>query len=105
MEFDRGVFRMCTKANGILMRFCGQAGNEIVTGYTDSGLFGSAGDLNREQMAVMMYRYAKYKGYDVTKTADLSQFEDATNVSGFAGGNALGCRNRNYYRKRRRNKN
>ena len=58
--------------------------NGIVTGYTDSGLFGTADNINREQMAVMMYRYAKYKGYDVTKTADFSQFEDAANVSGFA---------------------
>ena len=58
--------------------------NGIVTGYTDSGLFGTADNINREQMAVMMYRYAKYKGYDVTKTADFSKFKDAANVSEFA---------------------
>ena len=32
----------------------------------------------------MMYRYANYKEYDVSGTADFSKFEDAAQVSGFA---------------------
>ena len=35
-------------------------------------------------MVVMMYRYADYKKYDISKTADLSSFSDAGQVSGFA---------------------
>lgn len=56
----------------------------IVTGYSDNGLFGPSDNINREQMAVMMYRYAKYKGNDVHEKAELNQFSDASSVSGYA---------------------
>ena len=56
----------------------------VVNGYTDSGLFGTADKINREQMAVMMYRYAKYLKYDVSKKEDFSRFEDAAMVSRYA---------------------
>ena len=59
-----------------------QAG--IVTGYEDSGLFGFADDINREQMAVMMHRYAEYKGFDISKKADFNAFSDAASVNEFA---------------------
>jgi len=55
----------------------------VVSGY-NNGRFGPADKITREQMAVMMYRYAKYKGYDVSVSDDLSSFPDAGNVSGFA---------------------
>lgn len=35
-------------------------------------------------MAVMMYRYAKYKGYDTSKKAEFSNFRDASSVSAYA---------------------
>lgn len=57
---------------------------EVVTGYTDTGLFGPADNITREQMAVMMYRYAKYHGYDTGNMAEFSEFEDASSVSSFA---------------------
>lgn len=57
---------------------------EVVTGYSDTGLFGPADKITREQMAVMMYRYARYKGYDISKKADFSEFADASGVSSFA---------------------
>ena len=57
---------------------------KVVTGYTDSGYFGTNDPITREQMVVMMYRYADYKKYDISKTADLSSFSDAGQVSGFA---------------------
>lgn len=60
------------------------AGTRVVTGYTDTGMFGPADKISREQMAVMMYRYAKYLGYDVSKREDFSRFEDAASVSGYA---------------------
>ena len=56
----------------------------VVTGYTDTGKFGPSDKINREQMAVMMYRYAKYMEYDVSKIADLSTFTDGNKVSNFA---------------------
>ncbi len=55
----------------------------IVNGY-ENGYFGPADDITREQMAVMMYRYAKYLKKDTTTRADYSEFEDAANVTGFA---------------------
>ena len=57
--------------------------NGIVTGY-GNGKFGPADPINREQIAVMMYRYAQYKGYDVTSSADITSFPDNASVSAFA---------------------
>ena len=56
----------------------------IVTGYTNTGCFGPADNINREQMATMMYRYAIFKGYDVSKKADFSDYGDAGKVSSYA---------------------
>lgn len=59
--------------------------NEIVTGYTDTKLFGPNDDVTREQMATMMYRYAKdYKKYEVSEGGDYSSFPDADSVQTFA---------------------
>lgn len=58
--------------------------SQIATGYSNTKLFGTNDPITREQMAVMMYRYANYKEYDVSGTADFSKFEDAAQVSGFA---------------------
>lgn len=55
----------------------------IVTGYAN-GLFGPADELTREQMAVMMYRYAQYKKYDVSSSASLISYPDNKKVSSFA---------------------
>lgn len=62
------------------------AGKEvgIITGYTSSGLFGTADPINREQMAVMMYRYARFREYNVDKKDDFDRFVDAGQVSGYA---------------------
>lgn len=60
------------------------ASTGVVTGYTDSGLFGPADNINREQMAVMMYRYAKYLKKDISVKADYSKFTDAASVNTFA---------------------
>lgn len=57
---------------------------KIVTGYSNNGLFGPADQITREQMAVMMYRYAAYKKNDMEKKADLSVYKDAGLVSSFA---------------------
>lgn len=57
--------------------------NKIVSGY-DGGLFGTNDNITREQMAAILYRYAQYKGYDVTAAADLKDFTDASSVSTWA---------------------
>lgn len=58
--------------------------NEIVTGYTDTGRFRPAEYITREQMAVMMYRYARYLGYSAGERADISSYADASGVSAYA---------------------
>ena len=56
----------------------------VVNGYSSTGLFGPNDSINREQMAVMMYRYAKYCGLDTSARASLGQFKDASYVNSFA---------------------
>lgn len=56
---------------------------KIVSGMGE-GLFAPNMEITREQMVVMLYNYAKYKGYDVTASADLSTFADNASVSAWA---------------------
>ena len=56
----------------------------VITGYSDTGYFGPSDNINREQMATMMYRYEQSKGYDVSRRADFSEFADAGKVSAYA---------------------
>lgn len=57
--------------------------NGVVTGY-GGGLFGTNDPVTREQMAKILYGYAQSKGYDASKTADLSVYTDAAGVSAWA---------------------
>lgn len=59
------------------------AANNIVTGYGD-GTFGPDNNITREQMAAILYRYAQFKGYDVSAKGDLTAFTDGDNVSEWA---------------------
>ncbi len=59
------------------------AENGVVTGY-ENGLYGTVDNITREQIAVMLYRYAKHKGYDVSGTADYSTFKDVDDIQVFA---------------------
>ena len=40
--------------------------------------------ITREQLAAMIYRYAEYKGYDVSATTSLDSYDDAGDVSDYA---------------------
>ena len=57
----------------------------IVTGY-DNGSFGPDDDVTREQLAAILYRYAKYKGYDVSVGEDTNilSYNDAFTISEYA---------------------
>ena len=55
----------------------------IAGGY-GNGSFGPADTITREQLAVMLYRFAQEQGYDVTASADLSGYADADQISGYA---------------------
>lgn len=55
----------------------------VVTG-RDAATFDPAGAITRQEMATMLYRYAQYRDYDVSQTADLSGFPDNSTVYEYA---------------------
>ncbi len=57
--------------------------NGIVNGYSDVQ-FAPNDSVTREQMAAIMFRYATYKGYDISNRAELDQFIDSDEVSAWA---------------------
>ena len=57
--------------------------NGIVAG-SDATTFAPNNAITREQMAAILYRYAQFKGYDVSAKADLSTYIDAADVSAYA---------------------
>ena len=62
------------------------AANGIVTGY-DATTFGPDNQITREQMAAILYRYAKnYKGYDVSvgENTNILSYTDAFDISEYA---------------------
>ena len=59
------------------------AGEGIVSGY-GNGRFGPDDLITREQMALILYGYAQYKGYDVSAGGELSSFTDGASTSGWA---------------------
>lgn len=59
--------------------------HSIVTGYSEER-FGPDDPITREQMATILYRYAKYKGIDVSVGEDTNilSYEDAASISEYA---------------------
>ncbi len=55
------------------------AANGIAVGY-DNENFGVEDSITREQLALMLYKYAKFKGYDIQARADITQFNDYKDV-------------------------
>lgn len=55
----------------------------IVSGVGDNRFVPNA-NISREQIAVILYRYANINGMDTSARADLSKFSDANKVSGYA---------------------
>ena len=59
------------------------AANGIVGG-VGNNKFDPNGNITREQMAAILFRYANTKGFDTSKRGDLSKFPDASKVSDWA---------------------
>lgn len=59
------------------------ASEGIVGGFGD-GTFQPNAPITREQMASILYRYAEYKGLDVSARAELSHYSDADSISSWA---------------------
>ena len=58
--------------------------NGVVTGDTNAKKFFPNADVTREQLALMMYRYAAFKKYDVTASSDLLGLKNAENTANWA---------------------
>lgn len=56
---------------------------KVVTGTSDS-TFDPNGNITREQMATILYRYAQKSGFDTSTRGNLSGFPDAATVSSYA---------------------
>ncbi|HIV02056.1 MAG TPA: S-layer homology domain-containing protein [Candidatus Aphodoplasma excrementigallinarum] len=59
------------------------AQNGIVMGYSDTQ-FAPDDNITREQMASILYRYASYKGYDVSAQSELTGYTDISAISDYA---------------------
>lgn len=59
------------------------AEHEIVKGITET-TYVPEDAVTREQVATILYRYAVYKGYDVSGSASLNRFPDAAQTSDYA---------------------
>ncbi len=57
--------------------------NKVAAGYTD-GSFGIDDNITREQIAKMLFEYAKVSEYDITERNDLGSFTDEADVSSWA---------------------
>ena len=60
------------------------AKNKIVNGYAADNTFRPNANVTREQMAVILYNYAKFRRLDVSVQADLSSFHDVSQISSYA---------------------
>ena len=59
------------------------AENHLVSGY-DEDTFAPDEAVTREQMALMLYRYAQFKSWDVSGQGDLERFTDSGEISSWA---------------------
>lgn len=61
------------------------AANGVVNGYSED-VFGSMDDVTREQIVTILYRYAQFRGVDVSKgeTAYLNGYNDSRDIADWA---------------------
>lgn len=57
--------------------------NKIVMGYGD-GLFKPNNNITRQDLMVILYRYAKYKSKNMTITSDISTYSDYNKIDDYA---------------------
>ncbi len=77
------TFTDVTSAHWAVDAITWAAQNDIVAGI-GGGLYDPDSNVTREQFAVMLYKYARFKGYDLTVSGDLTQFPDDGSISSWA---------------------
>ena len=83
MEYNPGAFPDVTMGQFYTAPAMWAKKTKVISGYSD-GRFGAADEITREQMAVMMYRYANYLNLDTSMKGNLGDYPDEASVSGFA---------------------
>lgn len=63
---------------------CWAYNNKIITGDLNTKEFKPSANVTREQFALMLYRYAQYKGYSTTQSSNLAGLKNAGQVSDWA---------------------
>ena len=58
--------------------------NEIVHGYAGSSRFGPNDNITRQDLAVILRNYAKYKNKNINVKGDVTKFRDSREISGYA---------------------
>lgn len=56
----------------------------IITGYTNTGRFEPAKSISRQEIAVMLYRFAQAADFDTSQRADLGRYQDSKDITSFA---------------------
>lgn len=64
------------------VEWCASKG--IVTGNTKTGMFMTSSNISRQDLAVMLFRYAADKGDDTSSRKELTSFTDGASVSSYA---------------------
>ena len=59
------------------------ASEKIISGISDD-IFGTNDNITREQMAAILYRYARKKQIDVSASSDMASFADSSDISEYA---------------------
>lgn len=58
--------------------------NKIVNGYSTTGKFGPNDNITREQLAIILMNYAKYKKKDTTARIDINKFKDGKYIADYS---------------------
>lgn len=83
MEADSAVFPDAGPDDWFYQAISWCRQEELIAGYED-GSFAPDVTLTREQLASVLYRYARRSGSSLRATADLSQYRDAEDISSWA---------------------
>ena len=81
--FEGCVFSDVEEGTYYAKATCWASQNQIISGF-GQGKFGPDEDVQRDQLAVIMMRYAQYLGLETPERADLSGFVDADQISAYA---------------------
>lgn len=82
-KYESAVFEDVTAEDWYVDAVAWAKANNIVKGLSETE-FAPNDNVTREQLAVILYRYANFKNVDTSASAELSGFSDFNNISSWA---------------------